>query len=59
MTKQLMDQNPMMKMIMSNPAMMKMVFSNFIFLYQTKIQLKWLKKCKRTVDHRIHLVWVC
>lgn len=29
MTKQLIDQNPMMKMVMSNPAMMKMVFSNF------------------------------
>lgn len=55
MTKQLMDQNPMMKMIMSNPAMMKMVFSNFIFLFQTKIPLKWQKKCKRTVDHQIPL----
>ena len=38
MTKQLIDQNPMMKMVMSNPAMMKMVFSNFLFIMKINKQ---------------------
>lgn len=38
MTKQLIEQNPMMKMVMSNPAMMKMVFSNFLFIMKINKQ---------------------
>jgi hypothetical protein len=47
MTKQMMDQNPMMKMIMSNPAMMKMVFSNNFINNKINKLSKWHKKCKR------------
>jgi|GEM_PF-7009948 len=47
MTKQLIDQNPMMKMVMSNPAMMKMVFSKFLFIIKINKQSKWHKKCKK------------
>ena len=43
MTKQLMNQNPMMKMIMSNPAMMKMVFSNLFIFISDKDTLKMAK----------------
>lgn len=49
MTKQLIDQNPMMKMIMSNPAMMKMVFSTFLLIKKINKQSKWHNKCKKMV----------
>lgn len=46
MTKQMIEQNPMMKMIMSNPAMMKMVFSNF-FLTLDKDTIKMAKEMQK------------
>jgi len=49
MTKQLIEQNPMMKMIMSNPAMMKMVFSKIFINKKINKQSRWHKKCKRMV----------